>query len=604
MIGPVLYLEMLLGGRRGKQFVFRWIYAGWLLLAFCFSYFTYLLTVSFAARRGIPTNLTSQQAESFVTFLLHQHFILVFLLAPAFMAGAVTDEKTRGTLQYMLTADLTGWEIVLGKLLGRMYQVVVLLLPGLPLICALGVFAGLYPAALLIVLAGTAAPLFAVGAACMLASVWSRQTRDAVLGLYATGALGFVILWGVQAILAWVGPPALAPLGLLISGFLTALNPESLLGPALTAAPFDELLAGFGRFTLAWGSIGAVCLVISALRLRAAYLKELENSGKKRREAAAVRRPAVPEDPVKWKERYVHGIAPLNFLARIPRWVGIPGVLLVTIACSTFIVWSSLPPVAFPELLDRIRHLDAVWVADNVMQAQAGTGFFTLGTVAMFLFSLVVGIRCSGSVSGERERQTWEALLLTPLETRQLIRGKLWGIIGACMPYVAAYAVPALLMSVLAGLSALFWMVLSLLVTALAMYYVGGAGIWCSVRSQSSWRSLLGTLGWGYVGAFVLLAISSPIGLAIFIVLLIFLALLAQLNPGLAMTLAGTFSTAWFAAFVSVYVILAVCFFAAARYFVSSAIKRVANRERIRHWKDEPAYRPQRRPTAERAVPY
>ena len=41
---------------------------------------------------------------------------------------------------------------------------------------------------------------------------------------------------------------------------------------------------------------------------------------------------------------------------------------------------------------------------------------------------MVVGIRCSGAISGERERLTWEALLLTPLETRYLVRGKLRGI--------------------------------------------------------------------------------------------------------------------------------------------------------------------------------
>lgn len=28
MLGPVFYLEMLLGSRRGKQYVFRWVYGG------------------------------------------------------------------------------------------------------------------------------------------------------------------------------------------------------------------------------------------------------------------------------------------------------------------------------------------------------------------------------------------------------------------------------------------------------------------------------------------------------------------------------------------------------------------------------------------------
>ena len=32
MIGPVLYQEMLLASRRTRQYAFRWLYAGWMVL--------------------------------------------------------------------------------------------------------------------------------------------------------------------------------------------------------------------------------------------------------------------------------------------------------------------------------------------------------------------------------------------------------------------------------------------------------------------------------------------------------------------------------------------------------------------------------------------
>ena len=64
------------------------------------------------------------------------HKLLLLLLAtPAYTAGAIPDEKTRGTLQYLLAADLTAWEILAGKLLGRIAQVALLALAALPLIC-------------------------------------------------------------------------------------------------------------------------------------------------------------------------------------------------------------------------------------------------------------------------------------------------------------------------------------------------------------------------------------------------------------------------------------------------------------------------------------
>ena len=44
MLGPVFYQEMMLGGRRNQLHVFRWIYAGWLVLQVLWFAFEYLMT--------------------------------------------------------------------------------------------------------------------------------------------------------------------------------------------------------------------------------------------------------------------------------------------------------------------------------------------------------------------------------------------------------------------------------------------------------------------------------------------------------------------------------------------------------------------------------
>src|SRR5204863_9010318 len=122
-------------------------------------------------------------AETFTT----QHFLLLLLATPALMAGAVTDEKARGTLQYLVTTDLRPWEILLGKLLGRSAQVGLLALTGLPVLCFYGVFGGLDLAMLLSAAAASLLLVFALGSASLLASVWCRHTRDAVLAVAAVG---------------------------------------------------------------------------------------------------------------------------------------------------------------------------------------------------------------------------------------------------------------------------------------------------------------------------------------------------------------------------------------------------------------------------------
>jgi ABC-type Na+ efflux pump permease subunit len=222
--------------------------------------------------------------------------------------------------------------------------------------------------------------------------------------------------------------------------------------------------------------------------------------------------------------------------------------------------------------------------------------------VALFLATLVVGVRCSGAVTGERERQTWEALLMTPLPSPQLIRGKLRGIIGASYPYLLAYAVPALFFSIWGSLlqaspAPFLWTLLLLGVTWLAMAFVGAAGLWCSVRSKSSWRSLLGTVLIGYVGGFMLYGVALPVagivyGVVYLTLLLVDLALGHNPNTGLA----SLFSRAGGAYVVATCLALIGGFLLAIKLFLVTAQQYVALRERVRHWKEEPRIYKRRRP--------
>src|SRR5262249_38320297 len=69
MVGPVLYLEMLLGGRRGRQLIFRYLYVGWLVLQFGFFWFGYIMDVqNQRSPYGLATpdpNVTSRFATNF-----------------------------------------------------------------------------------------------------------------------------------------------------------------------------------------------------------------------------------------------------------------------------------------------------------------------------------------------------------------------------------------------------------------------------------------------------------------------------------------------------------------------------------------------------------
>src|SRR5579884_1301961 len=115
MVGPVLHHEMMLGSRRSRSYIFRWIYAGWLVLqVFWFGFYFLMEHLASDSHEHATAVVATHFAQTFVL----QQLILMLLATPVLAAGAVTDEKTRGTLQYLLTTDLQPWHIVLGKLLG------------------------------------------------------------------------------------------------------------------------------------------------------------------------------------------------------------------------------------------------------------------------------------------------------------------------------------------------------------------------------------------------------------------------------------------------------------------------------------------------------
>jgi ABC-type transport system involved in multi-copper enzyme maturation permease subunit len=607
---PVLYQEMLLGSRRNRQYVFRWIYAGLLLVELGLTLFIYLVTLTASAGNRLPSYTEFAATSRYIVELLAgQHFTLLLLVTPTVTAGAITDEKSRGTLQYLLTAELQPGEIILGKVIGRSYQIALLMLTALPPLAFFGVYAGLDWVKLLAFVAATVVMIFALASASLLASVLCRHTRDAVLSLYSIGVGLVVLSVVVHAALEMTrgaGPVSASPGWLrTTAAVLEAFNPLAPLGPEWMAAGTGETVRRLGTLLLTWGLFGCGCLVVAVLRLRGAYLRHLQGATPKKRRWWRAWRPQVRNDPLAWKERHVEGIAPLALLRGLPSWLGLVLVVVITTGWAGYLVLRNMVGETIGTLSRRVAAGDWQGLV-RVQQALPGPNvahdfYWYFGLPVMLVASLVVGIRCSGAVTGEREKQTWEALLLTPLETRQLIRGKFWGICGATWPYLLAYAVPALGVSAIGGVAACLWTLLWLGVTILAMAFVGAAGLWCSVYSASSWRSLLGTLAFAYGGGLVMFCVASPV---LFFLFIVFFMMLMVLDGLMGTGMAGAAATARASdSFgLATCVCLAAIFVFAAWQFVVRAEYRVGVLERTKHWRNEPRSR-RRPPSLARPAP-
>ena len=239
--------------------------------------------------QSAPQVVGGHFAEAFVW----QQLLLLVLVTPALVGGAITDEKRRGTLIFLLSAGVDTREILLGKLLGRMAQVLLVVLTGLPLFALFSGLAGVVPLALLLFGVEVLLALFGLASAALLASVYCRQTREAVLGLYLAGALGWLAV-------------------LFLGGVLDYFNPLYVLAPAWeSSGPLDTRLV-LGRLlgsVLAWGLLGGACLAAAIRQLRPAYQRELESRPARRFWYSGERVP-LGDDPIRWRELYVEGLFP------------------------------------------------------------------------------------------------------------------------------------------------------------------------------------------------------------------------------------------------------------------------------------------------------
>jgi ABC-type transport system involved in multi-copper enzyme maturation permease subunit len=471
MVGPVFFLELLLGSRRGRLNTFRWVIAGWLVLQFAL-FFSILCQ---AEAEAAPAEEMSQFINYYFQIFVAQHFILLLLATPVFVAGAITDEKASGTLQYLLTADLTSWEIVIGKFLGRMAQVALFGLVGWPLICFASGYGHLGMTAFLCTTLVLVLIFFALGAASIWASLRSKQTREAVLFIYLWIGTGALCIWGILAGIeatVWnFKPNSPVHLTLLrVSGVLSCLNPVHVLEPVWSRNDLHEFAGRLKITALFYGSVGALCLGWSVWRFRRTYLRQLETAGRPRKSRWTRATRAVDDEPIRWRERTAG--------RSLARWLWMGLIALLSAGSSAAIVYQDEPML-----------------------------FLAQGFAVLVLASMVVGIRASGAVTGERERQTWDSLLLTPLETWEIIYDKVMGALDTLYPYLLAFGLPAVGLSFKAGPSAVTYTLSMLWLTWASMYYMGATGIWCSVRSGSSWRSLVTTLATGYGYGFVVLTL-------------------------------------------------------------------------------------------------
>src|SRR5262249_15536673 len=146
--GPVFWYDTVRSARRGRYFLMRWLYAIALLLLLLWVHSMWTLQNRFSHNADPNWNefkALAQLAEQYFFAFAFVQFVAVVLMTPAYVGGAIAEEKERKTLEFLLATDLQNSEIVFGKLAARIGNLALFLLTGLPVLSLMQFFGGIDP---------------------------------------------------------------------------------------------------------------------------------------------------------------------------------------------------------------------------------------------------------------------------------------------------------------------------------------------------------------------------------------------------------------------------------------------------------------------------
>jgi ABC-type transport system involved in multi-copper enzyme maturation permease subunit len=423
--GPIIARELRTAARQPRSYSTRALIATGLLTVLGANHYGWWY---WTEGRFTLADITMFAQSSFITLIVLQGIVTI-VLVPNLVAGAITEEKERKTLPFVLGTELSSSEIVLGKLGARLLQFAVWIAAGLPVLFLLTLLGGVDPVWVMLAEGGTLSLSYFLATLSLLLSTLARGTRPAIratLVLAAAWLVGPIVVFILA--FARVLPASMAGLTTFVNDWILASSPFAVPFSARTLRAIGpsavfEAVGWMASLQLAYGT---AFLVLAVCLLRPVFRAQEGAAGQPRRASRAWWRRARPpcgDDPMLWKER--HPPRP----GRVARFFG----FLAALAVVGGIGYGALR-VALPLLYFQCAHLlssDIQW-ADTpfwLERQRRALNVFLRGAVPILFsfFALVVTSGAACGITVERQSDTWDGLLTTPLSARAILRAKMVG---------------------------------------------------------------------------------------------------------------------------------------------------------------------------------
>src|SRR5262245_7318473 len=433
LLGPIFNREVLTVPRRPQHYLNRAAYLGILWI---------LAVTAWQATVGWSLTPTLYETSRFGPLLFRlcaavQLTLLLFFSALA-AAAAIAQEKDRRTFVLLLLTDLADYEIVLGKLLGSLLQIVLFLAAVVPVLLLITFLGGVAPYQVgqtILILASTA---LAAGSLGTLIALWRDRTFQALALTVLFIVLYLCLVNGLPLIAARVlDPAALSAVDYYQQWFEPFRALDSVHQPHYAGEPpfapaygyaavmmlFSALLIGWGMLRLrVWNPSGEPIIQ-----------REQPDDGTEAAEAAltGVGRDGAAKqatDPTKGDRKSIHA-AP-----GAVREVGDNPILWREIFTRAYGRRPLLVKLAYGVVFGLV-----CYYALALMHAPGRTAAFVAayGLVPVGILSLVLlAAQSATAITSERDTGALDLLLVTDLTPKEFIFGKIGGILYNTKEYI------------------------------------------------------------------------------------------------------------------------------------------------------------------------
>ncbi len=441
---PILVRVVSTGGKRSRHFYARLVYLVALVVVF-------MLWGGFIRESSSLAQLAKQSTQTFMAVSAVQLLLMSFI-APVFCAAAITQEKDANTYHILLTTPLSNGQIVLGSLFSRLYFVWVLLLAGLPIFCITMIYGGVTTAEVFESFGLAACTGLVTGSIAIMISFLKVGTRRTIFSFFV-GIAVYLLAVGIIGLSGWGQFSGAAPGTLFDSNKVVRMSWLAPVHPFLsllavtgkTPAPAYDDVRDYGwpgAWLLAYPQFGymaittaasAVMILLSLFYVRrgardsegalAARLRQFVSRGGDGERRRRPRR--VWRNPVAWREANTRGAAGGRSLLRLVFLIG--GILAAVVVL--------------------IAHEQGWWGLSRKSPALTRSVLIAMTWIELAVILLTVTSTAASTLTREKESQTMELLLSTPLTSLYIIAGMLQGLVRFVLPLIIVPTVTVILFS-------------------------------------------------------------------------------------------------------------------------------------------------------------